>query len=83
MASVFEGSGQMPLVLKICPKYWISLEKKWHLLSFMESFANQSFLNTFLMCDKCSSAVLLNIIISSKYATVKSNSFRIFSVINS
>ena len=39
MACVFDGNGQIPLVLRICPKYWISLEKKWHLLSFIESFA--------------------------------------------
>ena len=62
IAHVFEGSWWMPLVLKICPKYWISLEKKWHLLNFMESFANWSFSNTFLMCDICSSAVLLKIL---------------------
>ena len=82
MACVFEGRGQMPLVLKMCPKYWISLEKKWHLLNFMESFADQSFSNTFLICDRCSSAALLNIIMSSKYAIVKSKSFNI-PVINS
>ena len=74
----FEGSGQMPLVFKLCPKYWGSLEKKWHLLSFMESFADQSFSKTFLMCDRCSSAVIM----SSGYATVKSKSFKI-PVINS
>ena len=74
---VFEGSGWMPMVLKICPKYWISWEKKWCLLNFMESLADQSFSNTFLMCDRCSSAVLLNIIILFNYAIVKSKSFKI------
>ena len=49
MACVFEVSGWMLLVLKICPKYWISLEKKWHLLNFMKSFADHSFLNAFLI----------------------------------
>ena len=48
----------------------------------MESFADQSFLKTFLMCDRCSSAVLLKIIMSSKYAIAKSKSFKIL-VINS
>ena len=67
---------------KIHPKYWISLEKKWHLLNFMESFANWSFSNTLLMCNRCSSAVLLKIIMSSKYAIAKSKSFKI-PVINS
>ena len=38
----------MPVALKMCPKYWVSLEKKLHLLIFMESFADYSFLNTFL-----------------------------------
>ena len=48
----------------------------------MESFAVQSFSNTFLICDSCSFAVLLNIIMSSKYAIAKSKSFKI-PVINS
>ena len=74
--------GCMPLVLKTCPKFWISLEKKWHLPNFMESFADSCFANTFLMCDRCSSTVLMNIIISSKYAIVKSKPFKIL-VINS
>ena len=40
------------------------------------------FLKTFLMCERCSSAVLLKIIMSSRYAIVKSKSFKI-PVINS
>ena len=71
MACVFEGNSWMPLVLRICPKYWISLEKKLYLLNFMESFAACSFSNTCLTWDRCS-AVLLNIIMSSKYAIVQS-----------
>ena len=53
MACVLDGRGQMPLVLKMCPKYWISLEKKLHLLIFIDSFADFNFLNTFLMCERC------------------------------
>ena len=55
----------------MCPKYWIYLEKKWHLLNFTESSA-----------DRCSSAVLLKIIILSRYAIAKLKSFKI-PVINS
>ena len=61
MAYVLDGRGQMPVVLKMCPRYWISLEKKLHLLIFMESFADSSFSNTFLMCGRCSCGALLNI----------------------
>ena len=81
MACVFEGNSQMPFMLRICPKYWISLEKKWHLLNFIESFAACSFSNTCLMWDRCS-AVLLNIIMSSMYAIAKLKSFKI-PVVNS
>ena len=38
--------------------------------------------NTFLMCDRCSSTVLLNIIISLRYVMAKLKSFRV-PVINS
>ena len=76
MACVLDAKGWMPVALKICPKYWISLGKKLHLLIFMERLADQSFLNTFLMCERCSWGVLLNIIISSRYAIVKLKSFR-------
>ena len=43
MACVLDGKGQMPVALKICPKYWVSLEKKLHLLIFMGSLADLSF----------------------------------------
>ena len=39
IACVFNGSGFMPFVLSICPRYWISFMKKWHLLSFMDKCA--------------------------------------------
>ena len=48
----------------------------------MDSFAAHNFSKTCLMWDKCSSAVLLKNIISSKYAIAKSKSFKI-PVINS
>ena len=35
MAWAFDGRGLMPLVLRMCLRYWISLVKKWHLLSFI------------------------------------------------
>ena len=66
MACVFDGSGRIPVALRMCPKYWISLEKKLHLLIFMESLADCSFSNTPLMCERCSYGVLLNIVMSSK-----------------
>ena len=66
MVCVLDGKGRMPVALKMCPKYWISLEKKWHLLIFMDSFADLSFSNTFLMCERCSWGDLLNIIIASR-----------------
>ena len=54
MACVLDGKGQIPVTLKICPKYWISLEKKLYLLIFMDSLADLSFSNTFLICERCS-----------------------------
>ena len=45
----FDGSGMMPLVLRMCPRYWISLVKKWHLLSFIDRCAFPNFLKTYLM----------------------------------
>ena len=47
MACVLDGKGWIPVALKICPKYWISLEKKLHLLIFMDSLAGLSFLEYF------------------------------------
>ena len=41
MACVFDGNRQITFVLRICPKYWISLEKKCHLLSFMKVLLNR------------------------------------------
>ena len=54
MACVLAGSGHMPVALRMCPKYWISLEKKLHLLFFIERFADLSFSNTMQICEKCS-----------------------------
>ena len=82
MACVFEGHAQMPLVLRMCPKYCISFMKKWHLLNFMESFAFLNFSKTCLMCKRCPSTILLKIMMSSKQMIAKSNSFRML-VINS
>ena len=76
IACVFEGNGQMPLVLRMCPKYCISFVKKWHLLNFMESLAVYNFSKTCLMWESCSSTVVLKIMISSKYAMAKSKSFK-------
>ena len=44
----------MPVVLRMWPKYCISLEKKLHLLFFVEMFVDLSFLNTMQMCERCS-----------------------------
>ena len=48
--------------------WWSTLEsgKKWHLLSFIESLASWSLGNIYWRCFRCSSAVLLKIIISSR-----------------
>ena len=35
-ASVFDGRDILPVALRIWPKYWIYLVKKWYLLSFMD-----------------------------------------------
>ena len=48
----------MPVALRMWPKYCISLEKKLHLLFFIERFADLSFLNTMQMCERCSCGVL-------------------------
>ena len=77
MACVFEGNSWMLLVLRMCPKYYISFEWKWHLLNITESFAVHSFSKTCLMHERCSSTALLKIIISSKYAMAKLKSFNI------
>ena len=76
MACVLEGKGLIPVALRICPRYWISLEKKLHLLFVMERLVDLSFLKTILMCERYSQGVLLNIIISSRYAIAKLKSFR-------
>ena len=59
MAWVFDGSGLMPVVLRMCLRYWISLVKKCHLESFIDRCAFHNFLKTCLMWLRCSSAVLL------------------------
>ena len=48
----------------------------------MEGFAVLSFSNTMQMCERCSCGVLLNMIMSSKYAITKGKSLSI-PVINS
>ena len=40
MACVFEGNGQMPLVLRMCPKYCISFVKKWHFAKLHGEFGS-------------------------------------------
>ena len=42
IAFVFNGRGFIPVVLRMWPKYWISLVKKWHLLNFMDNLEFQS-----------------------------------------
>ena len=66
MAWVLAGSGHMPVALRMSPKYWISLEKKLHLLFLIERFADLSFSNTMQVCERCSWGVLLNIMMSSR-----------------
>ena len=73
----FNGSGFIPFVLSIWPKYQISFVKKWHLLSFIDRCALLSFLKTCIMWSMCSFAVLLKIMMSSKYAIAKLKSFNI------
>ena len=82
MAWVFDGSGLMPVVLRMCLRYWISLVKKWHLLSFIDRCAFHNCMRTCLMCLRCSSAVLLKMIMSSRYAIDQEKSFKL-PVINS
>ena len=66
----------MPVVLRMCPRYWISLAKKWHLLSFIDKWAFHIFSKTCLMCYRCASAVLLKMIMSSRYAIARGKSFK-------
>ena len=56
----------IPSLSRMCPIYCISLAKKWHLLSFIDSFASQSFSKTALMCSKHSLGVELYMMMSSK-----------------
>ena len=56
----------MPLVLRICPRYLVSLVKKWHLLSFLDRCVLLNFSKTCLMRLRCSSAVLMKIMMSSR-----------------
>ena len=79
---VFDGKGLMPLVLSIYPWYWISLVKKWHLLSFINRCVLLNFSKTCFMWSRCSSAVLLNMIISSRKAMPKLKSFNILVMIS-
>ena len=76
MACALDGKGLIPVALRMCPRYWISSEKKLYLLFFMERLADLNFLKRFLICERCSWGVLLNIIISSTYAIAKLKSFR-------
>ena len=76
MACVLDGKDLIPVALRMCPRYWISLEKKLHLLFSMERLADSSFLKTILMCERCFWCILLDIIISSRYAIAKVKSFR-------
>ena len=82
MACVFEGSGQIPVALRMCPKYCISFDKKLHLLFFIDRLVALSFSKTKWMCERCSCGVLLNIIMSSMYAMAKGKSLSM-PVINS
>ena len=50
MAFVLDGKGCMPVALKMCPRYWISLEKKLHLLIFMDSLADLIHLLGYYLC---------------------------------
>ena len=56
MAWVFVGSGLMPMVLRMCLRYWISLVKKWHLLSFIDRCSFCNFSKTCLKWLKYSTA---------------------------
>ena len=40
---VFDGRGLVPLVLRMCLRYWFSLVKKCHLLSFIDRCAFLNF----------------------------------------
>ena len=77
ISCVFDGSGFIPLVLSIWPRYWISFVKKWHLLSFIDKCALLSFFKTHFMWSRCSSAVLLIMMMLSKHAMVKLKSVNI------
>ena len=56
--------------------YWISLVKKWHLLSFTDKCVFLNFSKTCLMWLRYSSAVLLKIIILSRYVMANVKSFK-------
>ena len=73
---VFDGSSLMPLGLRMCQRYGISLVKKWHFLSFIDKCAFLSFSKICLMWLRCSSAVLWKIMISSRYGMVNVKSFK-------
>ena len=77
IALVFDGNGFIPFVLSMWPRYCISFIKRWHLLSFIDRCALLSFLKTCFMWSRCSSTVLLKIMMSSRYAMVKWKSFNI------
>ena len=64
-------------VLSICPKYWIFFVKKWHLLSFIDRCVLLNFSKTCFMWSRCSSAVQLKMMMSSKYTMAKLKSFNI------
>ena len=72
----FDGRVLIPLVLRMCLRYWISLVKKWHLLSFIDKCALLNFSKTCLMWLRCSSAVLLKIMILSRYAMMNVKSLK-------
>ena len=77
IALVFDGNGFIPFVLSMWPRYCISFVKKWHFLSFIDRCALCSFLKTCFMWSRCSSAVLLKIMMLSRYAMMKLKSFNI------
>ena len=62
----FDGSGFIPFVLSISSRYWISSVKKWHLLHLIDRCVLLSFLKTCSMLCRCSCAVWLKMMMSSK-----------------
>ena len=76
MAWNFYGSGLIPVVLRMCLRYWISVVKRWHLLSFINRCAFHNFSKSCLMWVRCSSAVLLKKMMSFRSVIGKEKSFK-------